>query len=95
MWGEAQHHLEQSLQTDSTSASIHNNLGIIYERMGERTKAAAAYARASRLDTDNEVYRMNLRLLEQSARFDRPDTVPTTAAEPAAIDSLASPAGLQ
>lgn len=97
MWGEAQHHLEQSLQTDSTAASIHNNLGIVYERMGERAKAAAAYARASRLGTDNEVYRMNLQLLEQSARFERPDTLPTTADEPAAaaIDSLAGSTGLQ
>ena len=97
MWGEAQHHLEQSLQTDSTAASIHNNLGIVYERMGERAKAAAAYARASRLGTDNEVYRMNLQLLEQSARFERPATLPTTADEPAAaaIDSLAGSTGLQ
>ena len=79
MWGEAQHHLEQTVRTDSLSASLHNNLGIVYERLGERQKAAAAYNRASQLNGDNEVYRLNLQLLEQSGRFEHGDTSATAA----------------
>jgi tetratricopeptide (TPR) repeat protein len=91
MWSEAQHHLEQSLQKDSLAASVHNNLGIIYERLGERENAAAAYARASALDDDNEVYKMNLQLLRQGARFDPADTLATDASDDDALDSGQEP----
>lgn len=97
MWSEAQHHLERTLQTDSLAASLHNNLGIIYEQLGERENAAASYARASELNVDNEVYKMNLRLLEQGARFDPTETLASDAPDDALPnphqDSTTEPSG--
>ncbi|MEE2658331.1 MAG: hypothetical protein VX733_07495 [Candidatus Latescibacterota bacterium] len=74
MWDEAQIHLEQAVQIDSLSASLHNNLGIINERLGKRSQAESSYRLASRLNPDKKEYRTNLRrlrsLLEQRDALD-------------------------
>ena len=46
------------------SASLSNNLGVVYERLGEREKAELAYQRARALNPRREAYRVNLRRLQ-------------------------------
>ena len=65
MWNEAQSHLERALAQDSLSASLHNNLGVIYERLGMTDKAAKFYGRAQALNPAQEAYAANLRHLQQ------------------------------
>ena len=65
MWNEAQSHLERALAQDSLSASLHNNLGVIYERLGMTDKAAQFYERARALNPAREAYAANLRHLQQ------------------------------
>lgn len=65
MWNEAQSHLERALAQDSLSASLHNNLGVIYERLGMADKAAQFYNRARALNPAQEAYAANLRHLQQ------------------------------
>ena len=60
MWKEAKLHLEQALQQDSLVASLHNNLGIVYERFGQDEKAEAAYERARLLNPHKEAYLANI-----------------------------------
>lgn len=64
MWKEARLHLEKALAADSVSASLSNNLGVVYERLGEREKAELAYQRARALNPRREAYRSNLRQLQ-------------------------------
>ena len=64
MWKEARLHLEKALAADSVSASLSNNLGVVYERLGEREKAELAYRRARALNPRREAYRSNLRQLQ-------------------------------
>ena len=64
MWKEAQLHLEQALVQDSLAASIHNNLGIVYERLGKQEEAALEYAKAQMMNPQKEAYRLNLQRLE-------------------------------
>ncbi len=64
MWKEARLHLEKALAADSVSASLSNNLGVVYERLGEREKAELAYQRARALNPRREAYRINLRQLQ-------------------------------
>ena len=64
MWKEARSHLEKALAADSVSASLSNNLGVVYERLGEREKAELAYQRARALNPRREAYRINLRRLQ-------------------------------
>ncbi len=68
MWKEAQLHLEQALVQDSLSASIRNNLGIVYERLGRQEDAALEYAKAQMLNPHKEAYRINLKRLENWQR---------------------------
>ena len=65
MWNEAQSHMERALAQDSLSASLHNNLGVIYERLGMTDKAAEFYGRARALNPTREAYAANLRHLQQ------------------------------
>ena len=64
MWKEAQLHLEQALVQDSLAASIHNNLGIVYERLGKQEDAALEYAKAQMMNPQKKAYRLNLQRLE-------------------------------
>ena len=64
LWKEAQLHLERALVQDSLSASIRNNLGIVYERLGRQQDAALEYAKAQMLNSEKEAYRINLKRLE-------------------------------
>ena len=65
MWNEAQSHMERALAQDSLSASLHNNLGVIYERLGMTDKAAQFYGRARSLNPAQKAYAANLRRLQQ------------------------------
>ena len=67
LWEEARIHLEQAVAVDSLSASLHNNLGILYERLGEREKARAAYEFAARLAPGKRLYQANLSYLRRAA----------------------------
>ncbi len=77
MWNEAQSHMERALAQDSLSASLHNNLGVIYERLGMTDKAAQFYERARALNPTREVYAANLRHLQQyqQASLDSTDSL--------------------
>lgn len=66
LWEEARIHLEQAVVVDSLSASLHNNLGILYERLGEREKARAAYEFAARLAPGKRLYQANLSYLRRA-----------------------------
>lgn len=74
MWNEAQSHLERALAQDSLSASLHNNLGVIYERLGMADKAAEFYGRARSLNPAREAYAVNLRHLQQYQQADSVST---------------------
>ena len=74
MWNEAQSHLERALAQDSLSASLHNNLGVIYERLGMADKAAEFYGRARSLNPAQEAYAVNLRHLQQYQQADSDST---------------------
>ena len=65
MWNEARSHLERSLAQDSLSASLHNNLAIVYEHFGQADKAAEFYRRARQLSSGKEYYEANLERLER------------------------------
>lgn len=65
MWNEAQSHLERALAQDSLAASLHNNLGVVYERLGLTDKAAQFYGRAAALNPAQAAYAANLRHLQQ------------------------------
>ena len=65
LWNEARSHLEQAVERDSLAASLHNNLGIIYERLGLEEKAMAAYGKAWNLSPREKAYRDNLELFER------------------------------
>ena len=67
LWEEARIHLEQAIAVDSLSASLHNNLGILYERLGEREKARAEYEFAARLAPGKRLYQANLGHLRRAA----------------------------
>ena len=67
LWEEARIHLEQAIAVDSLSASLHNNLGILYERLGEREKARTAYEFAARLAPGKRLYQANLSYLRRAA----------------------------
>lgn len=74
MWNEAQSHMERALAQDSLSASLHNNLGVIYERLGMADKAAEFYGRARSLNPAQEAYAANLRHLQQYQQADSDST---------------------
>ena len=74
MWNEAQLHLERALAQDSLSASLHNNLGVIYERLGMADKAAEFYGRARSLNPAQAAYAANLRHLQQYQQADSDST---------------------
>ncbi len=81
MWTEARLHLERGLKQDSLSASIHNNLGIVYERLGMQQEAANAYVKARALNQDKQAYQINFQLFDkrwQSIQVDstRMDEIP-------------------
>jgi tetratricopeptide (TPR) repeat protein len=65
MWNEARSHMERGLAQDSTSASLHNNLAIVYEHFGQTEKAIAFYRRAGDLNPEKERYQANLHRLEK------------------------------
>ena len=60
MWNEARTHMERALQEDSLSASLHNNLAIVYEHLGKADRAGYFYQRALDLKPAQEAYRSNL-----------------------------------
>ncbi|MDP6700849.1 MAG: hypothetical protein QGH25_14455, partial [Candidatus Latescibacteria bacterium] len=70
----AQSHIERALAQDSLSASLHNNLGIIYERMGLVDKAADFYGRARALSPAKKAYAANLTYLQQRQQTNRDST---------------------
>ncbi len=74
MWNEAQSHMERALAQDSLSASLNNNLGVIYERLGMADKAAEFYGRARALNPTQEAYAANLRHLQQYQQADSDST---------------------
>ena len=65
MWNEARAHLERAITQDSLSASLHNNLGIVYERLGMVDKATDFYSRAQGLNPSKKAYAANLSYLQQ------------------------------
>lgn len=64
MWNEARSHMERAIASDSLAASLHNNLGIVYERLGQTDKATTYYRRAFALNPDKEAYQANLKKMQ-------------------------------
>ena len=81
MWDEARIHLEQAVQRDSLSASLNNNLGIIYERMGQRDEARIHYQKAADLNPRRRLYEANLRRLRSALEAPVPILPDSLAAE--------------
>jgi len=67
LWDEALIHVEHALTQDSLAASLHNNLGVLYEQSGRQEEALVAYERATQLGS-KDVYRANLVHLEERIR---------------------------
>ena len=88
MWEEARLHLERALEQDSLAASLHNNLGVIYEKLGERDRAEQSYERARRLLPARELYGSNLVRLQDRKR--RSLEAPSAELEMTAADTLGS-----
>lgn len=68
LWKEARTHLEHAIEQDSSSASLYNNIGIVYEHFGEEEEALDAYRRAYALNPKQRRYRGNIDLLERRWR---------------------------
>ena len=84
LWSEARLHLEQGLQQDSLAASLHNNLGIAYERLGQEEKAREAYRKARALNPGKKAYKINFQLFEERQRTGRTDSLEVKTETPAA-----------
>ncbi len=91
MWEEARLHLERALEQDSLAASLHNNLGVIYEKLGERDRAEQSYERARLLLPARELYGSNLVRLQDRKR--RSLEAPAADLEMTAADTLGSDLG--
>lgn len=87
MWDEARLHLEKAVGHDSLSASLFNNLGVIYERLGETGEADSAYARATALVPQAQAYAVNLRRLRERAEAAVRAVADSVALEAASTDS--------
>ena len=74
MWNEARSHLERAVTQDSLSASLHNNLGIVYECLGMVDKATDFYRRAQALNPSKKAYTANLSYLQQRQQATRDTT---------------------
>ncbi len=71
-WSEAAAAFEGTLQANPGDASLHNQLGICYQRLGDVKKARAAYERAVSLKGDYAEAYNNLGTLEHtSGRYQR------------------------
>ena len=89
MWDEARLHLEKAVSRDSLSASLFNNLGVIYERLGETDQADSAYARASALLPQAQAYAANLSRLRDRAEAAVRAFPDSAALEETSTDSVA------
>jgi len=95
MWKEAKTHIEKAAAIDSTTASLWNNLGLIYEYLNLDEKAQVAYRRATALNPDNGTYRENYRRFKRSISTERKmrDEIMTTPDTVKAVtDTVLSPA---
>lgn len=72
LWDEARIHLQQAVERDSLSASLHNNLGIIHERLGQHDRARQHYRMAAELNPSRDLYGVNLQRLRASLEQPRP-----------------------
>lgn len=72
LWDEARIHLQQAVARDSLSASLHNNLGIIHERLGQHDRARQHYRMAAELNPSRDLYGVNLQRLRASLEQPRP-----------------------
>ena len=82
MWDEARLHLERAVDQDSLSASLFNNLGVIYERLGLADRADSSYVRATTLQPLSGASQANLnRLRDRQELASRafPDSVESSA----------------
>lgn len=68
LWKEARTHLEHAIEQDSSAASLYNNIGIVYEHLGEEEMALEAYRRAYALNPKQRRYRENIKLIERRWR---------------------------
>jgi tetratricopeptide (TPR) repeat protein len=60
LWKEAIFRWERALQDTEEKAIIYNNLGIAYEKLGEKEKALEQYKKSLSLDPDNKYTKRNL-----------------------------------
>lgn len=67
LWNEARFWLEKARELNPENASIHNNLGVIYEYFGLKEEARSSYERAKELGPESKTIKENLSLFEDSA----------------------------
>ncbi|MEW5768200.1 MAG: tetratricopeptide repeat protein [bacterium] len=60
LWNDALIWLEKARDKKPEKASIHNNLGVVYEYFGQLEEAGRAYEKAVELSGGKKVYRENL-----------------------------------
>ena len=56
--------MQEAIRLDRNNATAHNNLGVVYEKRGDYSSAAAEYREALRLDPSEQLYRNNLNRIE-------------------------------
>jgi len=64
MWREARSHIERGFEIDSLSASLHNNMAIIYEQTGRIDSATWHYKRALSINIDDKAYKSNFQRMK-------------------------------
>jgi len=67
LWNEARFWLEKARDLNPENASVHNNLGVVYEYLGLKEEAGASYGRARELDPKSKTIQENLSLFESSS----------------------------
>ena len=61
LWNEAVFRWKQVIDVDPDNSKAYNNLGVVYEALGNIDEAVAAYQRATELEPGNKYYRLNYR----------------------------------
>ncbi|MCB0336824.1 MAG: tetratricopeptide repeat protein, partial [Bdellovibrionales bacterium] len=59
----AKRNLDKAIRADSENGLAYNNLGVLYQRMGETKKAKQAFTYATRRDPNNKMFQSNLEQL--------------------------------
>lgn len=71
LWNEAKYHLEKAYSLNPTSASINNNLAVVYEYFNDIDKSKIFYQKAAEL-SPNKTYQDNFNLFLKEYKIPKP-----------------------